>query len=147
MKGSGGTEGGLLDFFVGACLAGLAAYLFFDSVRMSTMQYGFVSGFIGGGRGGLWQTTSMGIVFVPFAIGVFSLFVDARQRWAWWVTWIGLAVIAVEILSRVRFIMEVKTSHFLLMLVLFLFGCALIFNSYRETHTVRRGDPQKPGGG
>jgi len=138
MKGSGGTEGGIADFVIGVCLAGLAVYLFFDSVRMTTGGHGLVSGFLSGRRGGHWETTSMGIIFVPFGIGVFSLFVDATRKWAWWVTHIGLAIIAVEMLSRIRFLMEIKTSHFLLMLILFLFGCALMFKSYVETHTVRK---------
>lgn len=142
MKGSGGTEGGFADFFIGLCLAGLAAYLFFDSVRMSSGSHGFVSGLLAGrgGVGGRWETTSMGIVFVPFAIGVFSLFVDASRKWAWWITYIGLGVVTLEILSRVRFLIEMKTSHFFLMLILFLFGCALMFKSYRETHTVSKND-------
>ena len=134
MKGSGGTEGGVFEYLVGLCLAGLAIYLFFDSVHMASGQYGVFSGMLGGGRqGGHWDTTSMGIIFVPFGIGVFSLFVNAEQKWAWWIAWIGLAVIAIEMLSRIRFLMEIKTSHFILMLVLFLFGCALMFRSYRAT--------------
>ena len=139
MKGSGGTEGGIADFVIGFCLAGLAVYLFFDSVRMTTGGHGFVSGLLSARRGGHWETTSMGIVFVPFGIGVFSLFVDATRKWAWWLTHIGLAIVAVEILSRVRFLIEIKTSHFFMMLILFLFGCALMFKSYTETHTVKKG--------
>ena len=138
MKGSGGTEGGVEQFVIGLCMAGAAVYLFFDSVQMSTMGGGLVSGMMGGGRGGhgggrgLWETTSMGIVFVPFAIGVFCLFVDATKRWAWWLTHIGIAIIAIEILSRIRFLINVKTTHFLGMLILFLFGCALMFKSYKS---------------
>ena len=144
MKGSGGTEGGVAEFLIGLGIAGIAVYLFFDSVRMSAGGYGYVSRWLGAGHGGGWDTTSMGIVFIPFAIGVFALFVDASKRWAWIVAEIGLALIAVEILSRIRFIVDMKVSHFLIMLVLFLFGCALMFRSYRETHTVR-GKPEKDG--
>jgi hypothetical protein len=93
--------------------------------------YGRGRGGNGGGGHNAWQTTSMGIIFVPFAIGVFSLFADASRKWAWWLTHIGLAIIAAEMLSRVRFFMQLKTTHFLLMLILFLFGCALMFKSYR----------------
>ncbi len=133
MKGSGGTAGGTEQFIIGACMAGAAVYFFFDSVRMLTGGAGLVSGMLGGGRGtGFWATSSMGIVFVPFGIGVFSLFVDASRKWAWWLTWIGLAILAIEMLSRIQFFMNMKTSHFILMLVLFLFGCALMFSSYRD---------------
>lgn len=135
MKGSGGTAGGTEQFIIGACMAGAAVYFFFDSVRMHSGGMGVVSGLLGGGRGaggGLWATGSMGIVFVPLGIGVFSLFVDASRKWAWWLTWVGLAILAIEMLSRIQFLISLKTSHFIMMLVLFLFGCALMFNSYRD---------------
>lgn len=116
-------------------MAGAGVYFFFDSVRMHSGGMGLISGMLGGGRaaaGGFWATGSMGIVFVPFAVGVFSLFVDSSKKWAWWLTWIGLAILAVEMLSRIQFFIQMKTSHFLLMLILFLFGCALMFSSYRD---------------
>ena len=141
MKGSGGTEGGLGLFTFGVLMAIAAVYLFFDSVRVSTGHTGVVSGLLGSGRGHgrLIETTSMGIVFVPFFIGVFSLFVDAHRRWAWILTYTGLAILAVEVLSRVRFIIDTKMTHLLGMLILFAAGCAFIFRSYREAPNKRLG--------
>jgi hypothetical protein len=135
MRGSGGTDGGVGQFAIGFCLAMLALYLFFDSVKVSTAGYGLISGSFhgrGGGHGGFWETTSMGIIFVPFFLGVLSLFYNARMKWAWWLTWIGVAVIAIEILSRVRFLMTMKTTHLLGMMVLFAAGAALMLRSYRD---------------
>lgn len=74
----------------------------------------------------------MGIIFVPFFLGVLALFYDSKQSWAWWLMWLGLAVIAVEILSRIRFVMDTKTTHLLGMFVLFAAGSALMIRSYRE---------------
>jgi hypothetical protein len=134
MKGPGGTEGGIGKFTIGLVLTAVAVYLFFDSVRVSTAGYGWVSGLMHGGRGGhgLWETTSMGIVFIPFLIGVIALFYDAKMKWAWWLTYLGIAVLAVEIFSRVRFIWESKLTHVLLMLVLFAAGVGLMLRSYKE---------------
>ena len=86
MKGSGGTEGGLGMFFVGFGLAALGVYFFFNPVYVTT-RLGLFSGMFGrhGGGPGMWETTSMGILFVPFLIGVIALFQDARRRWAWWI--------------------------------------------------------------
>ena len=133
MKGSGGTEGGLGQFAIGFALAMLAVYLFFDSVRVSS-GVGLISGGMFGGRGGggFWETTSMGIVFMPFFLGVLALFYDAKQKWAWWLMWLGGAVIAIEITSRMRFRFDIKTTHFLGMLTLFAAGAALMMRSYRE---------------
>ena len=134
MKGSGGSEGGVGLFFFGLLLAIGGVYFFFDSVRVSTGHAGALSGLMGGGRGHgrMIDTTSMGILFVPFFIGVFALFVDAHRKWAWYLTSIGLAVLAIEILSRIRFIIDTKLTHLLGMLVMFAAGCALMFRSYRE---------------
>ena len=132
-RGAGGTEGGMLLYFVGLGMAILAIYLFFDSVRVTTGT-GWISGMLRGGRGGggrgMWETTSMGILFVPFLIGVIILFWDASKKWAWWLTYFGIAVIAIEILSRIRFFMETKLTHLLLMFVLFAAGVGLMMRSY-----------------
>ncbi len=37
-----------------------------------------------------------------------------------------------EVLSRVRFMIDTKLTHFLVMLVLFAAGCAFMFRSYRD---------------
>lgn len=143
MRGSGGTEGGTGEFLLGFGLAVLGLYLFFDSVRASTEIHGVVSGMLRRGQGhGIWDTTSMGIIFVPFLIGVIALFYDSSMRWAWVLMWIGLAVIAIEILSRVRFRMDMKTTHLLGMMVLFGAGAGLMLRSYRD-QGVSKG-PDKP---
>lgn len=137
MKGSGGTEGGFFLFGIGFLLSAIAAWLLLDSVIAST-GHGLFSGFIrgrqgvGGGRG-FGQTTSMGIIFVPFMIGVVSLFYDASKKWAWWLLYIGIGLVVVEILSHLRFEMSVKTSHLMLMLGMLAAGIGLMLRSYRDT--------------
>ena len=136
MKGSGGTQGGIGMFFLGLCLAIGATWLFFDSVRVSTAGYGWVSGAFHGwrghGGGGMMQTTSMGIIFVPFFLGVLALFYNAKQKWAWVLTFLGVGIIAVEILSRLRFMMFMKTTHLIMMIVMFAAGCAFMLRSYKS---------------
>ena len=142
MKGSGGTEGGVGLFVFGLLLAIGGIYFFFDSVRVSTGHAGALSGLMGGGRGHgrLIDTTSMGILFVPFFIGVFALFVDARRHWPWYLTFIGIAILAIEILSRIRFIIDTKLTHLLGMLVMFAAGCALMFRSYQDQKAAEKLD-------
>lgn len=142
MRGSGGTDGGLNQFLIGFGLAALAVYLFFDSVRVVTDGGGLLSGMMrgrGGGGGGMGHTTSMGILFIPFFIGVFSLFVNARQKWAWGLTYLGIAILAIEIASRFRFYINTKLTHLLLMLVLFAAGTALMFRSYNDVAAEQSG--------
>lgn len=122
MKGSGGTEGGIGKYAIGLALCGLAAYLFFDSVRITT-GYGWFSRYFGG---------NSAIVFVPFFLGIVALFYNAAHRWAWWLMYAGLGVIAIEIISQIHFFLFLKTTHFLMMLALFAAGLGLILVSYRK---------------
>ena len=131
MKGSGGTEGGIGLFFIGLCLSIGSAYLFLDSVRMTTGNFGWISGLYASRFSGGFQTTSMGIVFVPFFLGTFALFYDSSKKWAWWLMWSGVGIICVEILSKLHFYMNVKTSHFMLMLMCFSAGLAMLAKSYK----------------
>jgi len=133
MRGSGGTEGGAGKFLIGFGLAALALYLFFDSVRVATGDLGLFSGLARRHAGsGMWETTSMGLLFVPFFLGVLALFYDARMKWAWGLMWFGVAVLVIEILSRIRFFLNMKTTHLLGMIVLFAAGAALMIRSYRD---------------
>ena len=97
---------------IGAALLIAGTWLFFDSVRFATDGAGVVSGALGGGRGagrGM-QTTSMGIILVPLFIGIIALFFDYRKKWAWVVTVIGLVIIGVEVVSRFRPFMQIKST-------------------------------------
>ncbi|MBM81634.1 MAG: hypothetical protein CMJ78_13730 [Planctomycetaceae bacterium] len=132
MRGSGGTEGGVGKFFLGLFMAGLALYLFIDSVRVTTAGFGLVSGTMRRAGGIFGETTSMAIVFVPFFLGVMIMFYDSSKKIGSWLTMLGLAVIVFEVVSRIRFFMNVKLTHFLFMVVLLAAGAGLMFRSFRD---------------
>jgi len=128
----GGNEGGSGSFLLGGGLTLFAfgLYLFLDSVRVSSVGYGWVSGAVGRGRQGL-ETTSMGIVFVPFVIGVGILFYDAKKKIGWWLGGLGLVVVVIEILSRIRFVLDMKTTHLLMIFVMVAAGAGLMVKGIR----------------
>jgi hypothetical protein len=144
MRGSGGTEGGTGKFLTGFGLSALALYLFFDSVHVAAGDLGMFTAvahrYAGGG---VLETTSMGLLFVPFFLGVLALFYDARQKWAWALMWFGIAVLVIEILSRIRFFLNMKTTHLLGMMVLFAAGAALMIRSYRDEGAGRAATAEK----
>jgi len=129
----GGTEGGEGAFVggLGMVLVALGLYLFFDSVHVTAGNQGFLSGYMSRGIGGL-GTASMGLIFVPFLLGVTALFFDSSKSWAWGITVIGLAIIVIEILSRIRFEMNMKTSHLLLVLGMTAAGFGLVMRALRD---------------
>lgn len=131
----GGTEGGTAPTLVGfgLILMALGFYFFFDSVRVSSADYGWISGRMGGGGGhGMGETTSMGVLFVPFLLGVAVLFFDAKKIWAWLLAGAGLVIIAIEILSRIRFVLEMKTTSLLLILGMIAAGAGLLARGYLQ---------------
>ena len=137
MKGSGGTDGGFFTFGIGFLLSAIAAWFLFDSV-IATSGHGVISGFIRGRAGvgmgrGFGHTTSMGVIFLPFLIGVVSLFYDASKKWAWFLMYIGLGIVAVEVLSHLRFVFSMKSSHLLLIMGMFAAGVGLMLRSYKDT--------------
>lgn len=121
----GGTRGGIGLFVGGVALTVLSMWFFLDSVRVQS--YG--NGWISGGLGGFGGTGSMGFLFVPLLVGIGALFYNARATWAWVVLGLGLAVIIIEILSKLRFFYDLKLSHFLLMLGGFAAGIGLTLRS------------------
>lgn len=82
--GSGGTEGGQLLYWIGMGLCVLAMAFFLNSVYASSGM-GWIRGMFhgrgrGGGGGGLWETTSMGVLFVPFLIGAIVLLLQRETE-------------------------------------------------------------------
>ena len=49
------------------------------------------------------------------------------MRW-----YLGIGTLAIEILSRIQFLFQMKTTHLLGMIVLFAAGVGLMLRSYRD---------------
>lgn len=132
----GGTEGGDTLFLAGGglTLCGVGLYLLLDSVRVVTGDYGALSGLMNR-RGGMGNTTSMGIIFVPFLIGATVLFYDAAKKWAWWLATAGLGIVVIEIFSRIRFVLNMKTTHLLLIFLMIAAGAGLLAKAYRTSRS------------
>ncbi len=135
MRNPGGTPGGGGMFLVGLGLSGLSTYLFFWSVMVRTgpgLLGRMMAGRHHGGGGSMGETTAMALLFVPFILGVIALFYDVNKKWGWWLIYLGIAVLAIEVLSRVRFEMHIRLIHLLGLMVLFSAGAGLMLRSYRD---------------
>ena len=130
-----------IPLLLGIALTCLALWLVFDSVRV-TSGCGWLTGMMGGyggnmnGSGWMGLGASTGIVFVPFIAGIIAIFYNFKAKWAYWLSGIGIAVILVEMLSRIRFVFNMKSSHLLLMLGMLAAGLGLCLHGYfRHTHS------------
>lgn len=139
----GGKDGGEVSYFVGIVLILLGGYLFFDSVRVNSGGAGWISGGIARGRGGMMETTSMGIIFVPLVAGIVALTYDASKKWPWALSGVGIVLIAIEILSRIRFVMNTKVTHLILMFAMIAVGAGLIARAVRSGKKEKEEDATK----
>jgi len=132
VRGAGGTPGGTWLFFFGVVLAAAGLWFFLSNVHVMTEPFGVVSGFLGRGVGMGGPAMSTGIVFAPIFLGLVLLFYDARLKWGWALFYVGLALIVIEILSRIRFQMGMPVSNLLLMLGMVAAGIGMMLRSFRD---------------
>ena len=133
VQGAGGTPGGTWLFFCGLVLAGAGLWFFLNNVHVVTRDVGLFSGAFNRGMfGGGMPAASTGIIFGPIFIGLVILFYDARLKWGWALFYVGLAIIVIEILSRIQFLMQMKTSNLLLMLGMVAAGIGMMLRSFRD---------------
>ena len=135
VRGAGGTPGGTWLFFCGLVLAAAGLWFFLGNVHVMTEPFGVVSGFLGRGVGLGGPAMSTGIVFAPIFAGLVMLFYDARLKWGWALFYVGLAIIVIEILSRIRFQMGMPVSNLLLMLGMVAAGIGMMLRSFRDVST------------
>lgn len=133
VRGAGGTPGGTWLFFSGLVLAAAGLWFFLSNVHVVTRDFGMLSGaFSRGMLGGGMPAMSTGIVFAPIFFGLVLLFYDARLKWGWALFYTGLAIIVIEILSRIQFVMDMRTSNLLLMLGMIAAGVGMMLRSFRD---------------
>jgi uncharacterized membrane protein len=101
----------------------------------------FNRGVFGGGM----PAASTGVIFAPIFIGLVILFYDSRLKWGWGLFYVGLAIIVIEILSRIQFLMQMKTSNLLLMLGMVAAGIGMMLRSFRDG-SFDSPPPAQPGG-
>lgn len=117
-------------FWFGLILTICSLWFFMDCVRVKSGGHGIFSSYLHVQN---FETTSMGMIFVPFICGIVFLVYSNGKRWSWYLTWSGLAVIVIEMLSRIRFMMNVKSSYLILVILMFSVGVGLMLQSNLPT--------------
>jgi hypothetical protein len=120
MKGAGGTQGGVGQFFLGLLMAVGGAYLLTNQVSVSSGFWGW------------FGPHTFGLTLLPFVFGIGLLFFDGASRAGWLLTAAGAAIILLGILMNLRIYFE-PTSLFntLTMLVLLAGGLGLVARSLK----------------
>ena len=126
MKGAGGTEGGVAQFFVGLAMAVGGAYLLTQRVTVTSGFWSFLGGH------------TFGLSLLPLLVGAGVLFYDGRSRLGWALSLAGTLVVFLGILANLRVYFE-PTSLFdtLVMLILLAGGLGLVARSLRPQGAAR----------
>jgi hypothetical protein len=124
MKGAGGTEGGVAQFFVGLVMAVGGSYLLTQRVTVTSGFWSFFGGH------------TFGLSLLPLIVGAGILFYDGRSRLGWILTLCGAVVVFLGVLLNLRVFFE-PTSLFdtLVMLLLLAGGLGLLARSLKAQGT------------
>ena len=120
MRGAGGTQGGVGQFFIGLAMAVGGAYLLTQRVIVTSGFWGYFG-----------QHTT-GLSLLPLVVGAGILFFDGKNVLGWVLTLGGALIVFLGILLNLRIYFE-PTSLFdtLLMLILLAGGLGLLARSLR----------------
>ena len=129
MRGAGGTDGGVGQFFIGLAMFVGGSYLFLSAVKVSSGAFGLGIGLFA--LGGV-QVTS-GMVFIPFIFGIGIMFYDGRNPIGWLLAAGSLVMLLFGIIANLRLNLRPMSAFELLtILVLTVGGIGLLLNSLRK---------------
>lgn len=129
MRGAGGSEGGIGQFFIGLVMMIAGGYLFLSAVQVSVGPFGFGLGLF---RLGGFNVTS-GMVFVPFIFGVGMLFYNARNPIGWILAGASIVMLAFGIITNLRmYLRPMNAFELMTIIVLAVGGLGLLLNSLRR---------------
>ena len=119
-RGAGGTSGGVGEFLLGLGMAVAGAYLLTQHVTVTS------------GYWTLWGYNAFGLSLLPLLFGTGLLFFNGKSIAGWLLTFAGVVIIFVGIISNLGVYFQ-PTSLFntLVMLVLLAGGIGLIARSLR----------------
>ncbi len=120
-RGAGGTSGGMGTFLAGLAMAIAGGYLFMRNVNVST------------GYWTVWGYNGFGLSLFPLLIGVGMLFFSGKSKIGWLLTFAGVIIIFVGIISSLNvYFATTNLFNTLTMLILLVGGIGLVAKSLKE---------------
>ena len=128
IKGAGGTEGGIKDFFIGIIMCGVGLYMLLSKITV-TSTFGLGTNLYRFGVGGnnLSFGLTTGMILIPLIIGIIWIFYNGRSIFAWLLTLTSLAGMLFGVISSVTLRLNTMNSFDLIMIFILAFGGLGIF--------------------
>ncbi|MGR9052248.1 MAG: hypothetical protein ACU84J_06330 [Gammaproteobacteria bacterium] len=135
MRGAGGTQGGIGQFFIGFIMLCGGLYLFLDAVTVRTaftLSYRIYSFSALGGNYGV----TGGIILIPFMLGIGLIFYDGKSIVGWLLATGAIAALVFGIVSSISFSLRTMSAFELItILVLCAGGLGLFLRSLKTFDT------------
>jgi len=97
MKGAGGTQGGIGQFFIGLAMMCAGFYLLFNAIQVSS-SFGLGYGLYRMNAFGQGLSITTGMVMLPFILGIVMVFFDAKTKLGWLLTLGSLVASAFDLI-------------------------------------------------
>lgn len=128
VKGAGGTEGGIRDFFVGLIMCGVGLYMLLSKITVSsTFGLGTNLYRFGGSGSNVSFGLTTGMILIPLIIGIIWIFYNGRSIFAWLLTLTSLSGMLFGVISSVTLRLNTMNSFDLIMIFILAFGGLGIF--------------------
>lgn len=126
MKGAGGTEGGLRDFFVGLSMMAIGFYMLLSKIVVSS-SFGMGHRLYHVKTAGMNFGLTTGMVFIPMIIGIGMIFYNAKSIWGWFISGISVAAMIFGVISSTTIRLQTMSSFDLIVILVLAFGGVGLF--------------------
>jgi hypothetical protein len=127
MRGAGGTEGGIGQFFIGLVMLIGGTYLFLNAIQVT---HNFSLGYVLYRWGG-FQVTS-GLIMIPFMFGIGIMFYNSKNPVGWLLAGGSMVALIFGVLASIQFRMaHMSLFSLITILVLMVGGLGLFLRSLR----------------
>ncbi len=138
MKGAGGTNGGVGQFFIGIVMMCGGFYMLFNAISVtSSSGFGFGARMYGvSAFGGTYGITS-GMIMIPFMFGVGLIFYNSKNLIGWILTVGSIVGLVFGVISSIRFgFRSMNAFDLIIILVLAVGGLGLFLRSLRTIDAI-----------
>lgn len=141
MKGAGGTQGGIGQFFIGLAMMGAGFYLLFNAIQVSS-SFGLGYGLYRMNAFGQGLSITTGMVMLPFILGIVMVFFDAKTKLGWLLTLGSLVALLVGVISSIQFHFKAMSAFDLIVILVLAFGGLGLFLRSLKAAPTEQNDPK-----
>lgn len=141
MKGAGGTQGGIGQFFIGLAMMCAGFYLLFNAIQVSS-SFGLGYGLYRMNAFGQGFSITTGMVMLPFILGIVMVFFDGKTKLGWLLTLGSLVALIVGVISSIQFHFRAMSAFDLIVILVLAFGGLGLFLRSLKAAPTEQNDPK-----